>query len=350
MISSATPHVRLLLAIGAITGAPPSDEDSRLLQRIPETDLRSLAKALGLWLPGRFSITGPLERRILFAERSDGGSAWTAADLSGQPHATRDWPRWTVGRITVHHPGHWLSAATLTPDAARRLGRPRILLAALYHPEWFPLPRFSLAISDLARSARMTLSGRVELMDMQLGTTFDEIMTAVRDRAPDIVGVSATFGQHDLTIRLLDQLHALPQPPVVIAGGSLTARNESLLLERYPKLLVARGAGEPTIADMIAHWHGDLPLDQVRGIGYTGAPRGAGTLGIARRKTPTQPNKAQTDFLPELDLLDKTFACKGVAQLETSRDAHRRARSAPAGTRAPGQVPSLSIFRQSWPR
>jgi hypothetical protein len=319
MISTTTPCQRLIRAVAATTGIQPSCEDAQRLHGVPETDLRGLTKALGGFLPGRFSLTGPLERRILFAERPAGSDEWTVADLSGQPHATRAWPHWTRERIAIHHPDGWLSAATLTPDLPQRLDHPRILLAALYHPEWFPLPRFSLAISDLARAARMTMSGQVELIDMQLGATVGEMIMAVREWAPDIAGVSATFGQHDLTIRLLDHLHALPRPPVIVAGGSLTARNESLLLERYPKLLVARGAGEPTIADLIAYWHGDLPLDQVRGIGYTGAARGAGTHGIARRKTPTQPNRIQTDFLPELDLLDQTFACKGVAQLETSR-------------------------------
>jgi hypothetical protein len=319
MISTTTPCHRLVRAVSATTGIQPAREDAQRLRSVPETDLRCQREALAGCLPGRFSLTGPLERRILFAECPSGNGDWMVADLSGQPHATRSWPYWVRESVIVHHPEGWLSAATLAQDAPWRLDRPRILLTALYHPEWFPLPRFSLAISDLARAARMTLSGRVDLMDMQLGVTAEEIIVAVRDQAPDIVGVSATFGQHDLTICLLDRLHALPHSPLIIAGGSLTARNEALLLDRYPKLLVARGAGEPTIADLIAHWHGDLPLDQVRGIGYTGAPRGTGTYSITRRKTPTQPNRVRTDFLPELDLLDQTFACKGVAQLEASR-------------------------------
>jgi radical SAM superfamily enzyme YgiQ (UPF0313 family) len=194
-----------------------------------------------------------------------------------------------------------------------------VLLAALYHPEVFPLPRFPLAISDLARAARSTLTGHVELMDMQLGTTLPQIIDTVVTGQPDVVGISATFGQHDLLTELLDAVAALPQHPLVLAGGSLTARNERLLLERYPWLVVARGAGEPTIADVLAHWHGDLPLDQVRGIGYTGAPHGTGTLAISFRRNATTTNRAQTDILPELDLLGPTFQHRGVAQLESSR-------------------------------
>ncbi|WP_240956594.1 hypothetical protein [Micromonospora sp. HNM0581] len=108
--------------------------------------------------------------------------------------------------------------------------------------------------------------------------------------------------------------------PLVLTGGSLTVRNEQLLLAQYPGLLVARGAGEPTVVDVIAHFHGDLDLADVRGIGYNGAARGGGmTIRRAPRRTATVANRAQTDILPELDLLDRTFRHRGVAQLETSR-------------------------------
>jgi hypothetical protein len=133
-----------------------------------------------------------------------------------------------------------------------------------------------------------------------------------------MLGVSATFGQHDLMTGLLDIVYRLPQPPVVIAGGSLTARNEAMLLERYPGLLVARGGGEATIEALLAHWHGDIPLEQVPGLGYKGAARGGGLV-IARRTARPTNRDTTNDLLPELDLLPATFARGGVAQLEGSR-------------------------------
>jgi len=185
------------------------------------------------------------------------------------------------------------------------------------------VPRFPLGISDLARAVRSTLIGQVRLMDMQLGVTLDDIVTTVLDDRPDILGVSATFGQHDLLVGLLDAVGELSEPPLVLAGGSLTARNERLLLRRYPWLLIARGAGEPTIADVLAYWHGDLDLPQVRGIGYIGTAHGTGrmrALAVGNyRKTATMANRAQTDIFPELDLLATTFDHRGVAQLESSR-------------------------------
>jgi hypothetical protein len=165
----------------------------------------------------------------------------------------------------------------------------------------------------LARAVRATLSGQVRLLDMQLGATVPGILAAAEQA--DVVGVSATFGQHDLLTTLLDSLDQKEQRPLVLAGGSLTARNERLLLERYPWLMVARGAGEPTMADVVAHWHGDLDRHQVRGLGHS---RKAAHHTVARR-APTVANRAQAEPFPELDLLGETFRRCGVAQVESSR-------------------------------
>lgn len=62
-----------------------------------------------------------------------------------------------------------------------------------------------------------------------------------------------------------------------------------------------------------------MAVQHIRGVGYAGAARGEGTLSIGPRRTPVVANRAQTDMWPELDLLDRTFACGGVAQLESSR-------------------------------
>jgi hypothetical protein len=215
-----------------------------------------------------------------------------------------------------------LSTVTVSDEAAFRLERPHVLLLSLYHPEWFPLPRFPLAVSDLARSCRQTLMGQVDLMDMQLGPSLDDLVAAIKDGRPDVVGISATFGQHDLMKGLLDAIYSLHEPPMIVAGGSLTVRNQALLLEEYPRLLIARGPGEPTIADLVGYFHGDLALEQVRGIAYHQPDAEGSTpavVGAPRRRTPVTPNRWQDDFLPELDLLDATFASHGVAQLEVSR-------------------------------
>lgn len=306
--------IEVVRRVGGKTAASLTDIDMT-----PTGEPNRLRDALAAVLPARVIVTGTLERRLLLTEHPD-HQVWTVADLSGQPHHSRSWPLWTRAAIDLDEATSWISTARISPAGVHRLTRPELLLAALYHPEYFPLPRFPLAISDLARAARSTMIGRVRLLDMQLGVTLEGIVTTIRRDQPDIVGVSATFGQHDLLVTLLDAAADMTNRPLVIAGGSLTARNERLLLERYPWLLIARGAGETTIADILAHWHGDLDRNQVRGIGYTSAASGDGPLDIGRRrKTATVPNRALTDIFPELDLLGLTFEHRGVAQLESSR-------------------------------
>lgn len=316
---SASPHDRLMSAVAHATGNDPTAVE--LLQSVPIAQPALVRNALAHCGADTRTIvvTGTLDRRLVLIE-NDVEGVWTAADLSGLPHGSRTWPEWTKGHLTIAEKQSWLSYAEITSEGKRRLLRPRLLLASLYHPENFPLPRFPLAISDVARAARSTLLGTVELMDMQLGVSLENIIARVAALGVDILGVSVTFGQHDLLTRLLDEITSSDTSPLILAGGSLTARNEKILLERYPRLLVCRSAGEATIQDVLAYWHGDLEPDQIRGAGYRGAPRGDGTLAIGRvRRTATVTNRLQTDMWPELDLLDRTFQHRGVAQLETSR-------------------------------
>jgi hypothetical protein len=261
-------------------------------------------------------LRGTLDQRLLLLR--DRAGEWTVANLDGGPLSAFPWPAWTREHLSVDEPGAPVSRLTVDNVGIHRLLRPRVLIAALYHPEFFPLPRFPLGISDLARAARAQMLGEVQLMDMQLGATIEDIALAAETDV-DILGVSATFGQHDLMIDLLDRVYDQSRPPLVIAGGSLTARNERSLLELYPRLLVARSAGERTIADLLSYWHDDLKIAQVHGLGYQGATHGDGVLSIGLRRTASVPNRAAVDFLPELDQLDETFNRHGVAQLEASR-------------------------------
>lgn len=346
--------LRLAEAVRHATGTddlPAANEtelaDPQRLRNLLETSLAGRVR--------RVRVAGTLDRRLVCIERPDG--RWVLADLSGQPHQVRAWPRWARDHLTVDDPASWLSLAKLDGPAVYRLSRPQVLLAALYHPEYFPLPRFPLGISDVARAARSTLTGTVMLTDMQLGVTLEELVRRVRAQIPDILGVSATFGQHDLMTRLLDAAYTLPNPPLVIAGGSLTARNESLLLERYPELLVARGGGEATIEGLLAYWHGDIALDQVPGLGFAEGPRGGG-LTISRRRTAKPLTRdATADIFPELDLLPATFEHHGVAQLETSRGCTNFCSFCPRGHKgmwagtAPDRLPwMLEQMRQVFDR
>jgi hypothetical protein len=199
----------------------------------------------------------------------------------------------------------------VSEQALFRLTRPRIRLVALCHPETFPLPRFPLGISDLARAIRLGFQGEVTLSDMQLGLDIDQLVGEIAADPPDILGVSATFGQHDLLERLVEALGPLAERILLVFGGSLCALNAERLLGRYPSAVVATGPGEAPIRELVEYWHGDRPLCHVVGI------RSVSSLTRTGAKAPS--NSGQGDFLPELDLLEETLDRRGVMQLEASR-------------------------------
>ena len=239
------------------------------------------------------------------------GSWLSLATIDGRPLPAQPAQRAAGGAVS---PGVFSAAALPAGDQRRGPRRP-------IHPAWHRPPRRHATRRDSGGSG-----------------------PRVR-REPDILGISATFGQHDLMIRLLDAAYGLPRPPLVVVGGSLTARNEGLLLERYPRLLVARGGGEATMEGLLAHWHGDIDLDHVPGLGFNGAARGGG-LALTRRRTARPLTRdATADIFPELDLLPATFEHHGVAQLETSRGCTNFCSFCPRGHKgmwsgaAPEQLP-----------
>lgn len=174
-----TPHDRIVAAARLAAPSLPASHDlDRALRSVPLTEHDALQATLAEELAhhaGPTLVAGTLDRRLILIKTRHDIDRWVVADLSGKAHQTRDWPAWTSRAADLHldRPESWLSLATLDDRAVDRLTRPRVLLAALYHPEYFPLPRFPLAISDLARAARATLLGQVTLMDMQLAVTLE---------------------------------------------------------------------------------------------------------------------------------------------------------------------------------
>jgi hypothetical protein len=181
-------HDRILEVARHLSGD--IDTYNETIRAIPAAEPTRLRAILSTVLPTQVVVTGTLERRLLLAQHVK-DDQWTVADLAGQVHRTRAWPLWARTAIEFDDESTWISMARISPAGVHRLTRPNVLLAALYHPEHFPLPGFPLAIGDLARAVRSTLTGQVQLMDMQLGITLDAITATVRVQRPDILGVSA---------------------------------------------------------------------------------------------------------------------------------------------------------------
>lgn len=261
-------------------------------------------------------VAGPIADRFIALP---GKRGWTVVSFGGR--LPRELPVWdsVAEQPQFARPDSYVSAATLPEAAVQRLSRPRVSLVALYHPEVFPLPRFALGIADVASAVRRTYQGVVHLHDMQLGASLEAILAEVERESPDIIGVSATFGQHDILHSALRQLTASPRERIIVAGGSLSALNAESMLCDYPSILVASGPGEATAQDLIAYWHGDIGLDEVRDIKWQRSGEGGRTMRLLRRPRRRPTNRELPSILPELDLLDPTLKQHGVMQLESSR-------------------------------
>ncbi len=105
-----------------------ADHTMAALPEIPETDLTKLGRLVADAVPGRFSLTGALDRRLLLAERAATLGGWVVADLSGLPHSTREWPMWVSGQVELAEPDRWLAVAALSQDAVDRLDRTYLIL------------------------------------------------------------------------------------------------------------------------------------------------------------------------------------------------------------------------------
>ena len=273
---------------------------------------RDLAATLRRDLDGAVEsvlVNGTSERRLVLLERGAGDHV--ACSLAGESVGSLPWPVRSPDELVLDEPGEAVSRADLHPDLVHRMSRPEVMIVALYHPEHFPLPRFPLGISDLARAIRSRMIGQVTLFDMQFGLGVEDIRTEIVARSPDILGISATFGQHDVLTALMDEVATLEDGPLVVFGGSLSALNTDVLLTHFPDGFVGHGAGEPTIQDIVAHWHGEIPLNEIRSVAHRDLEL------PAVRAVPR--NLEYTDIVPELDLLDVTLQHKGVMQLESSR-------------------------------
>jgi radical SAM superfamily enzyme YgiQ (UPF0313 family) len=255
-------------------------------------------------------VTGPVENRVAFlgvTPLSGRVASFGASlpQLAGKHRASAN--------ISADLSNAQLGHFSITEQQRVRLSRPRTLLAALYHPENFPLPRFPLGISDLARALRDEWLGELRLLDMQFGETIDSIVATARDWCPELIGISATFGQFDLLETLLDKLSQLKRVPLVAVGGSLGVLVGDDLLRSGKAQFIATGAGELTIVGLAEYVLGARVRKDIPDVTFWDP-----TVGMVVRTSRTI-NSAIPTMVPELDLLPATLDAGGVMQLETSR-------------------------------
>ncbi|WP_081768695.1 B12-binding domain-containing radical SAM protein [Herbaspirillum sp. RV1423] len=261
--------------------------------------------------PGSAHVTGTVEDRLIFIFMNS--NTGVVCSLGAPLKQRESHPQSATYSLTSEI-SEFIGHFHLDHQQRSSLLRPYTYLVSLYHPENFPLPRFSLGISDIARAIRKDMRGKIRLLDMQLGITIREIVDDLIREKPDVLGISATFGQHDILELLLEELkQRCSHSPLIVVGGSLGVLNKEILLKQHAVNFIATGPGEKTMRDIVSYWNSEISENAINDACYLDST--TGNIVHTQRVN----NRHYDDILPELDLLDDTLRKGGVMQLESSR-------------------------------
>jgi radical SAM superfamily enzyme YgiQ (UPF0313 family) len=154
----------------------------------------------------------------------------------------------------------------------------------------------------------------VQIKDLALGEgkVLDAARQAVREFAPDLVGISSTTASFPLALRLAEMSKAeQPTAPVVMGGCHVTFTAEDTLRGCPAVDVVVRGEGEETLRELAERLQMGRGLEDVLGVSYRQDGRPT--------HNPPRPFIQDLDALPwpARHLFDKSYAPMGA--LITSR-------------------------------
>lgn len=115
-------------------------------------------------------------------------------------------------------------------------------------------------------------SVNVDHVDLQLDPDINELAERVKERKPDILGISLKIGAIEQAQELMNAIRALSltseKKPIVVMGGPVPTFAALPLLKLFPDVIMARGEGEGIIEALVKIIRGIVNLDQVPGIIY----------------------------------------------------------------------------------
>ena len=75
--------------------------------------------------------------------------------------------------------------------------------------ENFPIPRLNLSTGAIAAYVREHQKARVKIVDMQLRTKIDDIIKIIQQDRFQLVGISISFGQKNLSDELINKIKSI---------------------------------------------------------------------------------------------------------------------------------------------
>ncbi len=191
---------------------------------------------------------------------------------------------------------------------------PKVVLINMCVIENFPIPRLNLSTGSIAAYIRFYQKARVIILDMQLRITVENIISKLLCFSPDIIGISISFGQKNLSDKLIHLIKSNERLKniLLVVGNVIPALYCQEYLNQHSDILVSYAEGEDSFIDLIDYHLGKKNISEVRGIAYV-TEKGHFKMNAI-------------DFLdisnlpfPALDTLQDVIKYKGAITLELSR-------------------------------
>lgn len=188
---------------------------------------------------------------------------------------------------------------------------PKVVLVNLCDVALRPVPRLNLSTAVIASYLRKKHAAEVTIIDMQMGTSIDEVVDICGKVKPDLIGMSVDFKEYDLAEQLLMELARRDVQCTKVLGNILPSLLYEKFFENHPEVLISYGEGEESWYDLAMWKAGKLPFHEISGLRYLDEGR--------IKTTPVRYIDMKDCQTPALDTLPELARHGGILTLETSR-------------------------------
>lgn len=191
---------------------------------------------------------------------------------------------------------------------------PSVCLINMCVLENFPIPRLNLSTGAIAAYVREHQKARVKIVDMQLRTQIGDIEEFLKKEKFDLIGISISFGQKDLSDELISKISSIEgiDDSTIVVGNVIPSLYSKQYLKKHEGIIVSYREGEESFLDLVDYVSGKKSIEDVRGIAYINSD------GEYRMNNINLLDITHLPF-PAIDTVEDVIKYKGALTLELSR-------------------------------
>ena len=191
---------------------------------------------------------------------------------------------------------------------------PSVCLINMCVLENFPIPRLNLSTGAIAAYVREHQKARVKIVDMQLRTKIGDIEELLKKEKFDLIGISISFGQKDLSDELISKIGSIEgiDDSTIVVGNVIPSLYSKQYLKKHEGIIVSYREGEESFLDLVDYVSGKKSIEDVRGIAYINSD------GEYRMNNINLLDITHLPF-PAIDTVEDVIKYKGALTLELSR-------------------------------